>query len=297
MKTKSQDNISSMGSSVTATPKRLYTAKELGEMMNTHPEQMFNVDIGECTFWYTNDDYMEEIMSYIVEEERIDGLIEFIRMTQEYQTISLHHPKVCYRVTDERKYVPYVEDLNERLCAMRVRVLHAREVEARMEELKKRWSALSITTTNTSSLAVPPAKPSPSERSETLPPVFSDESTDNTTDYHLKDLPRDVRSQILIVEDKRYSQFVKALLGPVKEWIDKNRMQDWNVVRFVCRLRGIVAKSCSLNIFGRFLEHIGLGNQENNMKQRKDANDKNALIAYDDPKNTNGKFFPSEKRR
>ena len=62
-------------------------------------------------------------------------------------------------------------------------------------------------------------------------------------------------------------------------------------VRFVCRIRGIVARHCSLSIFGSFLEHIGLGNQENNMKQRQDANDKNAIIAYDDPHNTNSKFF------
>ena len=46
-----------------------------------------------------------------------------------------------------------------------------------------------------------------------------------------------------------------------------------------------------MKIFGKLLEHIGLGNQENNMKQRKDANDKSALIAYDDPKNNNKQYY------
>ena len=284
-----------MGSSAAATPKRRYSAKELAEMMNTHPEELFNVDIAACTDWYTNDDYMEEMMSYVVEEEKIDSLIEFIRTMHEYQTINQHHPKVCYRVPDERKYVPYVEDLNEKLCAMRVRVLHAREVEARVAEMRKRWSAMSTTATCRSSLEAHPAKHLHYGQSETQPPSYSDDSTDNTIDYHLDDLPKDVRSQILIEEDKRYSLFVNDLLGPVKEWIDKKHLQDWNVVRFVCRVRGIVAKHCSMNIFGRFLDHIGLGNQENNMKQRKDANNKNAMIAYDDPKNTNGMFFYLKK--
>ena len=294
METKVQDTIPTMGSSAAATPNKRYSAKELGEMINTHPVELFNVDIAACTDWYRNDDYMEEMMSYVVEENKIDTLIEFIRTMQEYQTTNEHHPKVCYRVPDERKYVPYVEDLNEKLCAMRVRVLHAREIEARMEEMKKRWSSMSTTTTGVS-LAVSPAKPLNVDKSETQPPVFTDDSIDNTIDYHLDDLPQDVRNQILIDEDAKYSLFVNALHGPVKTWIDKKRLQDWNVVRFVCRIRGIVAKHCSLKIFGRFLEHIGLGNQENNMKQRQDANDNNAIIAYKDPKNTNSKFFRLKK--
>ena len=38
-----------------------------------------------------------------------------------------------------------------------------------------------------------------------------------------------------------------------------------------------------MSIFGKFLEKIGLGNQENNMKQRKDANNDTFMKDYDDP--------------
>ena len=48
-------------------------------------------------------------------------------------------------------------------------------------------------------------------------------------------------------------------------------------------------------IFGKLIEKIGLCNQENNMKQRKDANDSNAMIAYDDPSNRNAKFWRLKK--
>ena len=39
-----------------------------------------------------------------------------------------------------------------------------------------------------------------------------------------------------------------------------------------------------MGIFGKFLEIIGLGNQESNMKQRQDANKDIYLNDYDDPK-------------
>ena len=278
-----------------AYPQKRYSAKELGEMMNNCPLQLFNVDIAACTDWYTNDDYMEEMLSYVVEEQKIDNMIEFILMKHEYQTVTEHHPKVCYRVADERKYVPYVEDLNMKLEAMRVRVLHSREVAARMEEMKKRWASATTSTAKTSSVAVPLSDPSAAEKNETKPPSFDDDSTDSTVEYHLSDLPSDVRSKILIYDDKKYTVFVIALRGPVKEWIDNHRLQDWNVVRFICRLRNIVEKRCSIRIFGSFLKHIGLGNQKNNMKQRQDANDKNALTAYDDSKAVNPNFFKLRK--
>ena len=261
--------------SAAASPYKKYSAKELGEMMNNCPDQLFCIDIAACTDYYTNNDYMEEMLSYVEDEKRIDGLIEIILIRQEYQTFAEHHPKVCYRVTDNRKYVPYVEDLKEILCGMRIRVLHAREVEAKMAALRKQWSSISSSPTC-------PAV-TDSIKTETLPPRFPDDSTTDTREYHLAELPQEVQKNILI-EEKKYSVFVKTLRRPVKQWIDKHRLQDWNVVRFVCRLRGILTKHCSMRVFGTLLEHIGLENQENNMKQRKDANDKNALTAYDDPK-------------
>ena len=267
-----------LGSSAAATTQRRYSAKELGEMMNTHPDQLFNINLEECTDWFANDDYMEEMLSYVKDEKRIDELIEILCLKHE-AAVCNRHPKVCYRVTDERKYAPYVDDLDIKLDAMRVRILHKREIDTRLEEMKMRWAS---TTTDES-----PKSDNKNENiyNQTTPPAFTANTDSGTIEYRMDDLPEDVRDQILIANDALYAEFVTTLKGPVKNWIDKNRLQDWNVVRFICRLRGLVAKSCSMSIYGRFLEKIGLGNQENNMKQRQDANDKNALIAYDDPNN------------
>lgn len=269
-------------SSSAAAPSKTYSAKELGEMFNTHSAEFFRVDIGLCTDWYTNDDYMEELMSYVVEEKDMCQLIRIILLKQEQQ-ICVHHPKVCYRVTDERKYVPYVTDLSTKLDAIRVRVLHEREVNKKLKEMEEMWLATSTEASaveeDTQGTNTPAETPSDSD--ETNPPVFIDSSEGELPLYHLADLPNEVQNQILINDDKVYTAFVVTLKGPVKKWIEKHRLQDWNVVRFICRLRGVVARHCSNHIFGMFLEKIGLGNQEDNMKKRKDANDKNALLVYD----------------
>lgn len=281
METKVQDNISTMGSSAAATPKTRYSAKELGEMINTHPQDFLHVDIGLCTGWYTDDDYMEEMISYVKKEESIELLISYILLIQERQVCIEHHPKVCCRVKDSRKFAPYVEDLKEKLDAMHVRALHKREIEAKVAEMQSLWAA-SVSTASQEIIAS--VENSGTIINETVPPEFSEGTDENRIQYHLSDLPDDVQKHILIETDELYSQFVETMQGPVKEWIDKrHHLQDWNVVRFICRLRKIVTRKCSMNIFGKFLEKIGLGNQENNMKQRKDTNDENAMLIYDDP--------------
>lgn len=259
-----------------ATNPNKFSAKEVGEMINTHPGKLFRVDIGLCTDWYTNDEYMEEIISYIEDEKNMELLIKYILLKQEQQTCVEHHPKVCCRVTDDRKYAPFVADLSSKLDAMRVRELHRREIGAKLKEMEEMWSS-SITDDSIDNDKQSVAN---TLTNKTTPPIFKEKSEGVAPQYHIADLPQDVQNHILLSDDKTYSLFVNTLKGPVKKWIDKKRLQDWNVVRFICRLRGIVTTKCSLNIFGLFLEKIGLGNQENNMKQRQDANDRNALIAY-----------------
>jgi hypothetical protein len=265
----------SLGSSAAAESQKRYSAKELGEMMNTHPDQLFCIDIAACTDWFTNDDYMEEMLSYVHDEERIDGLIQILRTTHRYLLLK-GNPKICYRVKDERKWAPYVEDLNEKLCAMRIRILQYREVKAELEEMKLRWSKASMSTSEAISAN--------SENTDnTQPPSFTNSSGGENVQYHLSDLPQNVSNKILITTDEVYSEFVDTLKGPVNNWIAERRKQDWNVVRFICILRGIVARKCSTPIFANLLEIIGLGKQYDIIKKRKDANDPSALIAYDSP--------------
>ena len=170
-------------------------------------------------------------------------------------------------------YEPYHPQFEIQVDAIVEKIRHKRELEQSLKKQVEEWNYLRNETSSTTQTIIS------SEISQTSLPNFS---TEESVLYHLDDLPEEVKNQILITDDKVYSDFVTTMCGPVKVWIDKRRLQDWNVVRFICRLRGIVTRKCSLSIFGKLLERIGLGNQENNMKQRSDANDKNALEAYDE---------------
>ena len=170
-------------------------------------------------------------------------------------------------------YEPYHPQFEIQVDAIVEKIRHKRELEQSLKKQVEEWNYLRNETSSTTQTIIS------SEISQTSLPYFS---TEESVLYHLDDLPEEVKNQILITDDKVYSDFVTTMCGPVKVWIDKRRLQDWNVVRFICRLRGIVTRKCSLSIFGKLLERIGLGNQENNMKQRSDANDKNALEAYDE---------------
>jgi hypothetical protein len=172
-------------------------------------------------------------------------------------------------------YEPYHPQFEIQVDAIVEKIRHKRELEQSLKKQVEEWNYLRNETSSTTQTIIS------SEISQTSQPTFS---TDDSAIYHLSDLPMDVQNQIMITDDKVYSDFVTTMRGPVKSWIDKRRLQDWNVVRFVCRLRGIVTRKCSLSIFGKLLERIGLGNQENNMKQRKDANKDERLNDYDNPK-------------
>ena len=184
--------------------------------------------------------------------------------------------------TETKLYEPYHPQFENNVDAIVEKIRQKRELELSLKRQLEEWNEVRHGISSTTQVIIP------SEISQTSQPTFS---TDESIMYHLDDLPMDVQNQILITDDKVYSDFVTTMRGPVKSWIDKRRLQDWNVVRFVCRLRGIVTRKCSLSIFGKLLERIGLGNQENNMKQRSDANDKNALVAYDDLTNRTPQYY------
>lgn len=249
----------STSSSAAATIQKLYSAQELAVLMNTKPLELMDLDIGYQTRWY-DCEFIESMLRYIELEPNIEILMSLIIVRWRRQ-VDEHQPKVSYYDVKSRSWLPYVENLPEKLNVVLEKVKAYRKHKEEERQMEERWRLMF-------------------ENGVEAPPLHIEVQVD--TDYRLDDLPNDVRNQILIDDDILYSDFVKTLKGPVKIWIDKHNLKDWNVVRFICRLRGIVARKCSLKIFGKLLEKIGLGNQENNMKQRQDANNDNFLKDYDD---------------
>ena len=152
-------------------------------------------------------------MFNIRSEADINKTIDLITQAQELQTNMTHHPNVCYRYDKYEEYIPRVTNLKEKLYGIRDRVLKSRETLESRQKLMSEWisnstapahnSATDSQTVNTNEIVEP-----------------------STAEYRLADLPENVRNQILIDDDKRYNEFISILQGPIKEWINKHRLQD-----------------------------------------------------------------------
>ncbi len=265
-------------SSAAAPIHKPYSAQEIGNIMNTKPLELMKMNIGVLTRWY-NCEFIEEILRCVEEEPNIQILMTLIVVRWQRQ-VDERHPNVCRFDPSTRTWKPYVENLRDKLKEVFERVKAYRKHKEEERQMEEQWELMfggkeqkTIIPIKTDIPACNNDKDWDSIR------VKSQPNTD--IEYCLDDLPTEVKNHILIEDDKLYSNFVVTLKGPVKQWIDKHNLKDWNVVRFICRLRGIVSRKCSLRIFGKFLEKIGLGNQESNMKQRQDANNDSFLKDYD----------------
>jgi hypothetical protein len=225
--------------------------------------------------------YIEKVSNAIELQADIDRFAGILKTCWKID-VANNRMEVVRLNTETKLYEPYNPQFENKVDAIVEKIRQKRELEQSLKKQLEEWNGLRHKKSSTTQVIIP------SEISQTSQPTYS---TDESVMYHLNDLPMDVQKHMLITDDKLYSDFVTTMCGPVKDWITKRRLQDWNVVRFICRLRGIVTRKCSLSIFGKLLEWIGLGNQENNMKQRSDANDKNALVVYDDLTNRNTKYY------
>ena len=258
----------------------LFDSTQLADTINHDIE---NIPIAHMCLATHNYDIMfiENVLNAIELQADIDRFAGILKTCWKID-VANNRLEVVRLNTETKLYEPYHPQFENKVDAIVEKIRQKRELEQSLKKQLEEWNGIRHKTSSTTQIIIP------SESSQTSQPTFS---TDESVMYHLDDLPTNVKNQILITDDKVYSDFVTTMRGPVKGWIDDHHKQDWNVVRFVCRLRGIVTRKCSLSIFGKLLEWIGLGNQENNMKQRSDANDKNALVVYDDLTNRNTKYY------
>lgn len=278
MEIKSEKTPNPASSSAAAPIHKPYSAQEIGDIMNTKPLDLMKMDIGYLTRWY-DCEFIEEILRHIEKEPNIEILMTLIVVKWQRQ-VDDRHPKVCHFDPSTRSWVPYVDNLQDKLNDVFERVKSYRKHKEDERQTEERWKLLFGMQKQDKA---PHQSITPAYQLSKAESHYPELPPQTETDYRLDDLPDDVKSQILIEDDQLYSDFVMILKDPVHKWINEHNLKDWNVVRFICRLRGIVTRKCSMSIFGKFLEKIGLGNQENNMKQRKDANNDTFMKDYDDP--------------
>lgn len=250
-KTKVDNTEMTSSKSGSYTPEKPYetcSAQELGELMNTSPQAFLWLDMGVQTRWFDTA-FIEDILRCVERDTDINMLKELI-MVKWRRCVGERCQEVCRFDEDLRQWKPknnhFIDDLEQVV----ERVMAYRKDKVDEERMIQKWKRV----------------------------YYS--STDDVK-YRLCDLPDDVRTLMMITDDYLFSEFVELIKGPVNDWIGTHYLRDWNVVRFICRLRGIFARRCSMPAFAKFLMSIGFADYRNNMKQRKDANDDSNFRDYD----------------
>lgn len=261
----------------------LFGNEELAELISHDPMKILEIDIAVATHYY-NVEYIGQILNQVELLADVDRLIGLIQTQWELDVCDCRQQVVKYDPKSE-DYVAIVEDLPEKLAKIRQKIEKRHHLKALRAKQMEEWK-VAHTSTATQTLSEPAEV-----MNLTGAPQFSEHKSVNPQEdevvYHLSDLTdEEVRNHILLKTDQQYTCLVQDMRGPVKRWIDKHRFQDLNVVKFALAKHYIIARNTSVRIFAKLTKHLApsFGDQEENIKKRKDANQKNWETYEKDPK-------------
>lgn len=251
----------------------LFGNGELAELISHDPMKILEIDIAVATHYY-NVEYIGQILNQVELLADVDRLIGLIQTQWELDVCDCRQQVVKYDPESE-DYVAIVENLPEKLTKIRQKIEKRQQLKAIKAKQMEEWK-VAHTSTATQTQAEPA-----DVKNQTEAPQFAEENQTPQEDevvYHLADLTdEEVRNNILLKTDQQYTCLVQDMRGPVKRWIDKHRFQDLNVVKFTLAKHYIIARNTSVRIYAKMIKHLipSYGDQEENIKKRKDANQKN----------------------
>lgn len=253
----------------------LFDIDNVADAITNDPSSIVTIDFARETH-----NYSLEVIEHLF--NRIDALADVDRLAGIIESrwridVAMHHCGVTTYSAVQHKWIPIMPDFPQRLNELRNDFFERKKLE---EDLQRRYNEWLCAHQQETTMSEPPVI---GEEEQTPPPAFVETQATEKPQYHLSDLPQEVRDHLFINTDELYSEYVTIMRGPVKSWIDKNRQMDYNVVRFIHALRGIVSRKISMRVFALLLTYVipGVGDQESNMKQRKDANDSKNFKYYD----------------
>lgn len=254
-------------------------SERLAELINQEPAALSTANIAILTDYYQLE-VIERVLRQVL-PERLDVTISIISKRWQID-VDDHMAHVVSYEPKSRCFIPYTEDLPAKLQEMKQRILRHRELEQGFQQdLQALLAMHDVNSTQTQSTPEPAIV-----KNHTDAPQFSegDEAPPVEPEYHMADLPYDVKGIFTFDDDVTFSIFMKCM-HKAKEWISSHNKQDWNVVKFVLILRNVLARKTTMKLFAKLLLKLfpGIDDQEGNMKHRPDANDADNYERYDDP--------------
>ena len=142
--------------------------------------------------------------------------------------------------------------------------------------------------TTTATEVMPKEEAAQKKSNETDSPHFEESNSSGLPEYHIKDLPEDVRKILTFADDETYSLFVKNMKEDTWLKVNTNKGIYLDRLRFVCNKFEITAKNTDRKQFDKLLHCIipnlgEFGNLESAMKKQTDSNNKANYKYYDSP--------------
>ena len=265
----------------TADSIKMISAEELARIYMKSRPDFLGMDMEEATnHWNLN--FIFEFLYHVRDLASIDLAIEWLAEKwvdthHMYDTYSnLKDPKL---VEENRRFVISLKDIKDSLISRF-------EAEERKEALRVQILMGYNTTTTTEVMS---KEDVPQEKSnETSTPHFEESNPSGLPEYHIKDLPDDVRNILTFDDDETYSLFVINMNEDTWILVKSNKGKYLDRLRFVCNKLGITAKNTDRKQFDKLLHYIipelgEIGNLESAMKKQTDSNDDANYKYYDSP--------------
>ena len=266
-----------------------YSAQELGEMMNTNPLALTKLNIGLQTRWY-DCEYIEEVLRHVDKEPDIQMLMTLI-VVKWRRDIDERNTQVSHYSPEARTWVPYVEDLPEKLQAVKARIDSYRQHKEEERRMMEQWQQAYSTPTQTavssfgSSTSSSPTCPTRDAEQSDVP----SDDTPPKPEHRWSDFDKEQMRCLLLPDDddELFSVYIKTMREDIWPFVSEkgNKNKYLNVVRFIGKLRGIYAEKMDMPTFDRHLQAVipVVESQLSSLKQRKDCNDEKNLEKYLDP--------------
>lgn len=253
--------------------------ERLAELINQEPASLSTANIAILTDYYQLE-VIERVLRQVL-PERLDVTITIISKRWEID-VDDRVARVVYFDTQLRTYVPYTENLPDKLEEIKQRIVRRRQLECELQQEEQ-----ALVTFHNSSVTQTQSEPA-DVKNQTEAPQFAEENQTPQEDevvYHLADLPKEVQKMILL-DDETYHLFHVILREEIMPLIKSNKFKYANLVRFICNLRRITKRYSDMPEWAELYRNIipEVMPILSSMKHRKDANNKKNYKNYDDPK-------------
>lgn len=258
-----------------------YSAKELARIYMKFRPDFLGLDMEVVTRgWNLN--FIFDFLYFVRNMSEIDLAIDWLKgqWTETHQFYNIYTNIKDPKLAEERqRFNLSLEDIKKSLISRF-------EDEEHQEALRVQMLIGYNTTTITEDIS----KENMSEKisNETDSPLFVESDSSGFPEYHLNDLPEDVRNILAFSDDETFTLFVKNMNGCTWNTVAPRRGKYLDRLRFVCNKFGITVKNTKRKQFDKLLHYIipdlgEIGNLESAMKKQKDSNDEANYKYYDSP--------------